>query len=63
MMILVQWTVTKPISKKLFTGSMNEPKGKQKKAIRIEPLSRPTLHLISWKSEKKEFFQELWKIA
>ena len=61
--ILARSTVMKLISKKRFTGSMSEPKRKQKREILSEPLSQPTSHWMNWKSEKKEFFQELWKIA
>lgn len=42
---------------------MNEPKRKQKDEILLEPLSQPISHWTNWKKEKKEFFQELWKIA
>lgn len=63
MMISGQLIAMKLISKKRFIGSMNEPKRKQKDEILLEPLSQPISHWTNWKKEKKEFFQELWKIA
>ena len=63
MMILARSTVMKLISKKLFTGSMNEQRRKPKNEIHSELLSPQILLLMNWRKEKNAFFQELWKIA